>query len=79
MALVGNPNSGKMALFNRLTGTRQRVANCAGVTVELKAGLARLPDGRSITIIDLPGAYSLHPASPDEQVTLEVIEGRREG
>ena len=79
VALVGNPNCGKTALFNRLTGARQKVANYAGVTVERKAGLARLADGRSITVIDLPGTYSLHPASPDEQVTLEVIEGRREG
>ena len=79
VALVGNPNCGKTALFNLLTGARQKVANYAGVTVERKAGTARLHDGRSITVIDLPGAYSLHPASPDEQVTLEVIEGRREG
>ncbi len=79
VALVGNPNCGKTALFNLLTGARQKVANYAGVTVERKAGVARLPDGRGITVIDLPGAYSLHPASPDEQVTLEVIEGRRPG
>jgi ferrous iron transport protein B len=79
VALVGNPNCGKTALFNRLTGARQKVANYAGVTVERKAGTVRLADGRSITVIDLPGAYSLHPASPDEQVTVEVIEGRRQG
>ena len=79
VALVGNPNCGKTALFNLLTGARQKVANYAGVTVERTAGVARLSDGRSITVIDLPGAYSLHPASPDEQVTLEVIEGRRAG
>ena len=77
VALVGNPNCGKTALFNLLTGARQKVANYAGVTVERKAGVARLSDGRAITVIDLPGAYSLHPASPDEQVTLEVIEGRQ--
>ena len=79
IALVGNPNCGKTALFNLLTGARQKVANYAGVTVERKVGQARLRNGRSVTVIDLPGAYSLTPATPDEQVTLEVIEGRREG
>ncbi len=79
VALVGNPNCGKTALFNLLTGARQKVANYAGVTVERKAGTARLGDGRSITVIDLPGAYSLNPATPDEQLTLDVIEGRRAG
>jgi ferrous iron transport protein B len=79
IALVGNPNCGKTALFNLLTGARQKVANYAGVTVERKAGTARLRSGRTLTVIDLPGAYSLTPATPDEQVTLEVIEGRRPG
>ena len=79
VALVGNPNCGKTALFNLLTGARQKVANYAGVTVERKAGTARLQDGGTVTVIDLPGAYSLDPATPDEQVMLEVIEGRREG
>lgn len=79
VALVGNPNCGKTALFNLLTGARQKVANYAGVTVERKAGLARLPDGRTLTIIDLPGAYSLTPSTPDEEVLLEVVEGRRPG
>jgi ferrous iron transport protein B len=79
VALVGNPNCGKTALFNLMTGARQKVANYAGVTVERKAGQARLHSGRSVTVIDLPGAYSLNPATPDEQVTLEVIEGRRTG
>ena len=59
VALVGNPNCGKTALFNLLTGARQKVANYAGVTVERKAGTARLHDGRTVTVIDLPGAYSL--------------------
>lgn len=77
VALVGNPNCGKTALFNRLTGARQKVANYAGVTVERKAGVAHLRDGRSVAVIDLPGTYSLTPATPDEQVTLDVIEGRR--
>jgi len=79
VALVGNPNCGKTALFNLLTGARQKVANYAGVTVERKVGMLRLPSGHSLSIIDLPGVYSLHPATPDEEVTLEVIEGRRAG
>ncbi len=79
VALVGNPNCGKTALFNLLTGARQKVANYAGVTVERKAGLLHLDSGRTVSVIDLPGTYSLAPASPDERVTLEVIEGRREG
>ena len=79
VALVGNPNCGKTALFNLLTGARQKVANYAGVTVERKVGLARLRNGQTVSVIDLPGAYSLSPATPDEQVTLEVIEGRRAG
>jgi ferrous iron transport protein B len=79
VALVGNPNCGKTALFNLLTGARQKVANYAGVTVERKIGLMRLASGHAVSIIDLPGVYSLHPATPDEEVTLEVIEGRRTG
>ncbi|MHB8949097.1 MAG: ferrous iron transporter B [Rhodoferax sp.] len=79
IALVGNPNCGKTALFNLLTGARQHVANYAGVTVERKIGLAHLPSGQSVSVVDLPGAYSLSAATPDEQVTLEVIEGRRAG
>jgi ferrous iron transport protein B len=79
VALVGNPNCGKTALFNLLTGARQKVANYAGVTVERKVGTTRLPGGTQVSVIDLPGAYSLTPATPDEQVTLDVIEGRRRG
>jgi len=79
VALVGNPNCGKTALFNRLTGARQKVANYAGVTVERKIGVARLDGGRSVQVIDLPGTYSLDPATPDEQVTLDVLRGRRAG
>ena len=79
IALVGNPNCGKTALFNLLTGARQKVANYAGVTVERKLGTAKLADGRVISVVDLPGSYSLTPATPDEQVMLEVIEGRRAG
>ena len=79
VALVGNPNCGKTALFNLLTGARQKVANYAGVTVERKVGTTKLHNGKSVSVIDLPGAYSLTPATPDEQVTLDVIEGRRRG
>lgn len=79
IALVGNPNCGKTALFNLLTGARQKVANYAGVTVERKVGTARLRNGQSVSVVDLPGAYSLSPATPDEQVTLEVILGKRAG
>ena len=79
IALVGNPNCGKTALFNRLTGARQKVANYAGVTVERKVGTATLRDGRMVSVVDLPGTYGLTPATPDEQVTVEVIEGRRAG
>ena len=79
IALVGNPNCGKTALFNLLTGARQKVANYAGVTVERKVGTATLRNGTSVSVVDLPGAYSLNPATPDEQITLEVIEGRRAG
>jgi ferrous iron transport protein B len=79
VALVGNPNCGKTALFNLLTGARQKVANYAGVTVERKVGMLRLADGRQVSVVDLPGAYSLSPATPDEAVMLEVLEGRREG
>lgn len=77
VALAGNPNSGKTTLFNALTGLRQRVANYPGVTVEKKIGAARLPGGRPVTLIDLPGAYSLIPTSPDERVTMEVLRGLR--
>jgi ferrous iron transport protein B len=79
IALVGNPNCGKTALFNLLTGARQKVANYAGVTVERKVGTARLPSGKTISVVDLPGSYSLKPSTPDEQVMLEVVEGRRVG
>ena len=79
LALVGNPNCGKTALFNLLTGARQKVANYAGVTVERKTGMLRLADGRTVAVVDLPGVYSLTPTTPDEEVTLEVIDGRREG
>ncbi len=79
IALVGNPNCGKTALFNLLTGTRQKVANYAGVTVERKVGTAQLRNGRSVSVIDLPGAYSLVPATADEEVTREMVMGERAG
>lgn len=76
IALVGNPNCGKTALFNQLTGSRQKVANYAGVTVERKEGRFVLPSGRSARVLDLPGAYSLNATSPDEAVTRDVCLGR---
>jgi ferrous iron transport protein B len=79
VALVGNPNCGKTALFNLLTGSRQKVANYAGVTVERKEGRLRTKDGRTLRVLDLPGAYSLHPRSPDERVTVDVLHGRARG
>ncbi|MEP6972260.1 MAG: ferrous iron transporter B, partial [Betaproteobacteria bacterium] len=79
VALVGNPNCGKTALFNRLTGSPQKVANYAGVTVERKEGQYRTSTGKSLRILDLPGAYSLHPRSPDERVTCDVLYGRARG
>jgi ferrous iron transport protein B len=79
VALVGNPNCGKTALFNILTGSRQKVANYAGVTVERKEGSLLTPSGKRVRILDLPGAYSLDPLTPDEQITADVLLGRRAG
>ena len=79
VALVGNPNCGKTALFNRLTGSRQKVANYAGVTVERKEGRLLTPGGKSLRILDLPGTYSLYPRSLDERVTCDVLAGRAVG
>ena len=75
VALVGNPNSGKTAMFNALTGSRQKVANYAGVTVERKEGRLTAPSGRTISILDLPGTYSLRARSPDEVVTRAAVLG----
>ncbi|GBQ99859.1 ferrous iron transporter B [Asaia lannensis] len=75
-ALVGNPNCGKTSLFNQLTGSRQKVANYAGVTVERKEGYFTTPAGRPVRLLDLPGAYSLSATSPDEDVTRDVCMGR---
>ena len=71
LALVGSPNAGKTALFNLLTGSRQKVANYAGVTVERKEGRFETPGGQHWRLLDLPGAYSLQALTPDEQVTVE--------
>ena len=79
VALVGNPNAGKSALFNALTGARQKIANYPGVTVERKSGRLALSDGRPVELLDLPGAYSLEPDSLDEAVTRDVVLGRLEG
>jgi ferrous iron transport protein B len=79
VALVGNPNAGKSALFNALTGARQKVGNYPGVTVERKSGRMALSDGRPIELVDLPGTYSLQPASPDEAVTRDVVLGTQAG
>ena len=79
LALVGNPNCGKTALFNLLTGSRQKVANYAGVTVERKEGKLTTPAGKALRVLDLPGTYSLHPRSPDERVTHDVLYGRAKG
>ncbi|MFS2022751.1 ferrous iron transporter B [Massilia sp. CT11-137] len=79
IALLGNPNCGKTALFNRLTGARQKVANYAGVTIERKEGSFTLPGGRALRVLDLPGAYSLNAHTPDEAITRDVVAGLRAG
>ncbi|MGE8561852.1 MAG: ferrous iron transporter B [Acinetobacter sp.] len=76
IALVGNPNCGKTSLFNHLTGTRQKVANYAGVTVERKVGQFTLPSGKPVRVLDLPGTYSLDATSPDEAITRDVVQGK---
>ncbi|MDD0816697.1 ferrous iron transporter B [Curvibacter sp. HBC28] len=78
-ALLGNPNCGKTALFNLLTGSRQKVANYAGVTVERKEGLLSTRGGRRVVVLDLPGAYSLNALSADEAVTRDIVTGHRAG
>ena len=79
VALVGNPNCGKTALFNALTGGRQKVANYPGVTVEKKIGRVTTPAGRSLRIVDLPGTYSLRARSPDEEITRDAVLGQLRG
>ena len=79
VALLGNPNCGKTALFNRLTGSRQKVANYAGVTIERKEGSFTSPAGTAFRLLDLPGAYSLSAHTPDEAITRDVVAGLRAG
>jgi len=79
VALLGNPNCGKTALFNRLTGSRQKVANYAGVTIERKEGTFTSPAGQHFRVLDLPGAYSLSAHTPDEAITRDVVAGLRAG
>ncbi len=78
-ALVGNPNAGKSALFNALTGARQKIANYPGVTVERKSGRLLLPSGEPVELIDLPGSYGFDATSPDEEVTRKVVLGEFPG
>ncbi|MEF8770875.1 MAG: ferrous iron transporter B [Candidatus Accumulibacter phosphatis] len=75
LALLGNPNCGKTALFNLLTGSRQKVANYPGVTVDRKEGQLTTPSGKQFRILDLPGAYSLNAVSIDEEITRDVVLG----
>ena len=79
LALVGTPNSGKTSLFNALTGSRQKVANYPGVTVERKEGAFVTPQGRQVSLVDLPGTYSLRGRSPDEEITRDIVLGRTSG
>ncbi|HET7299628.1 MAG TPA: ferrous iron transporter B [Oleiagrimonas sp.] len=79
IALVGNPNCGKTALFNQLTGGRAKVANYAGVTVERKEGRFTAPSGRVLQVLDLPGTYSFDTVSPDEKITFDVLQGNYPG
>jgi ferrous iron transport protein B len=79
LALVGTPNSGKTSLFNALTGSRQKVANYPGVTVERKEGFFVTPSGRQVSVVDLPGTYSLRGRSPDEEITRDFVLGRASG
>jgi ferrous iron transport protein B len=79
LALVGTPNSGKTSLFNALTGSRQKVANYPGVTVERKEGSFVTPNGRQVSLVDLPGTYSLRGRSPDEEITRDIVLGKAKG
>ena len=73
VALVGNPNTGKSTLFNRLTGLNQKIGNFPGITVDKKTGYMKLGDGKAVEIIDLPGTYSLYPKSADESIVFQVL------
>ncbi|WP_167297391.1 MULTISPECIES: ferrous iron transport protein B [unclassified Pedobacter] len=73
VALVGNPNTGKSTLFNRLTGLNQKIGNFPGITVDKKTGFTKLASGKEAEIIDLPGTYSLYPKSADESIVFQVL------
>ena len=73
VALVGNPNTGKSTLFNRLTGLNQKIGNFPGITVDKKTGFMKMLDGKQAEIIDLPGTYSLYPKSSDESIVFQVL------
>jgi len=73
VALVGNPNTGKSTLFNRLTGLNQKIGNFPGITVDKKTGYTKLVDGKDAEVIDLPGTYSLYPKSNDESIVFQVL------
>lgn len=73
VALVGNPNTGKSTLFNRLTGLNQKIGNFPGITVDKKTGFSKLGEGKEAEIIDLPGTYSLYPKSNDESIVFQVL------
>ncbi len=73
VALIGNPNTGKTSVFNRLTGLNQKVGNYPGITVEKKEGICKLPRGVKAHILDLPGTYSLNTTSLDESVAVELL------
>ena len=74
VALIGNPNVGKTTIFNRLTGLRQKVGNYPGVTVDKRRGPMQIQGGR-ISIIDLPGTYSIYPNTEDEIIVHRVLNG----
>ena len=78
IAIAGNPNTGKSTIFNALCGTRQKVANYPGVTVDKKMGFLKLPGAShaSVELVDLPGLYSLTAVSPDEEAAADVLMGR---
>src|SRR5690554_208619 len=73
VALVGNPNTGKTSVFNRLTGLNQKVGNYPGITVDRQEGYFRLADGSKVHVLDLPGTYSLNATSADEQIVVKTL------
>ena len=79
IVLIGNPNTGKSALFNALTGAKQRVGNYPGVTVEKKSGIWYLDQDHAVQLFDVPGTYSLSAQSPDERIAVDVLTGQMEG